>query len=89
MAERLEVMRDCAELKTVKGKGSRLGLMNRGARLREFVVGQKVLYWIPGLSCKLADSWEGVYMVLERIGDVNYRISREGKVKHSKVVHVN
>ncbi len=79
-------MRDCAELKMVKGKGSRLGLMNRGFRLREFMLGQKVLYWIPG---KLADSCEGPYVLLERIGDVNYRICREGKVKHSKVVYVN
>ena len=72
-----------------EGEESRLGLMNRGAKLREFVVGEKVLYRIPGLSCKLADFWEGPYVVLERIGDVNYRICREGKEKHSKVVHVN
>ncbi len=89
MAERLELMRDCAELKMAKGKESRLALMNRGAKLREFAVGSKVLYRIPGLSCKLADSWEGPYVVLERVGEVNYKICKEGMKKHCKVVHVN
>ena len=90
IADRLVVMRYCAELKMVKGKESRLGLMNsRGSSLMDFAVRQKVLYRIPGLSCNLADSWEGPYVVLERIGDVNSRICRECKVKHSKVVHVN
>ncbi len=68
MAERLELMRDCAAL----------NMMNRGSKLREFVVGSKVLYRIPGLSCKLADSWEGPYLVLERVGEVNYKIGKEG-----------
>ena len=72
-----------------KGKESRLVLMNRGAKLREFAVGSKVLYRIPGLSCKLADSWEGPYVVLERVGEVNYKICKEGATKHCKVVHVN
>ncbi len=56
MAERLELMRDCAEAKLLKGKKSRLRLANKGTKLREFGVGDKVLYRIPGWSCKLADS---------------------------------
>ncbi len=89
MAERLELMRDCAAVKMMKGKESRLMLMNRGTKLREFEVGSKVLYRIPGLNCKLADSWEGPYIVLERTGEVNYKIHKEGAKKHCKVVHVN
>lgn len=41
------------------------------------------------MSSKLADSWEGPYKVIERVGAVNYRISKVEAVKHSKVVHVN
>ncbi len=89
MAEKLEMMRDCAELKMAKGKEGRMKYLNRGCKTREFVVGDLVLYRIPGMQCKLSDSWEGPYEVLERIGEVNYRIGRKDVAKHTKVVHVN
>lgn len=89
MAERLELMRDCASFKVAKGKESRMSLVNREAKLREFEVGSKVLYRVPGMSCKLADSWEGPYKVLERKGEVNYKICKLRAEKHAKVVHVN
>ncbi len=41
------------------------------------------------MSCKLSDSWEGPYKVIERMGEVNYKIAREGAEKQYKVVHVN
>ncbi len=41
------------------------------------------------MQCKLSDSWEGPYEVLERIGEVNYRIGRKDVAKHAKVVHMN
>lgn len=44
---------------------------------------------IPGLCSKLSDSWEGPYIVGERMGSVNYKIYREGKKKSAKVIHVN
>ena len=64
-------------------------ISKQGAKLKEFKVGEKVLYRIPGLSCKLADSWEGPYDVVERLGKVNYRICKGGNKRHNKVVHVN
>ncbi len=85
MMERLELMRDCAELKMAKGKESRLALMNRGAKLREFAVGSKVLYRIPGLL----QVGRFVGRALERVGEVNYKICKKGMRKHCKVVHVN
>ncbi len=63
--------------------------LNRGTKLREFKSGELVLYRVPGMSCKLSDSWEGPYKVIERMGEVNYKIAREGAEKHYKVVHVN
>ncbi len=89
VAERLERMRDNAALRSVKGRESRLLYLNRGTKLRVFKVGELVLYRVPGMSCKLAASWEGPYKVLERMGDVNYRIGKIGAERHSKVVHVN
>ncbi len=89
LIERLERMRDCAALKMCKGKESRLRYYNKGSKMRAFEVGDLVLYRIPGMSCKLADSWEGPYKVLDRKGEVNYKIAKVGKESHSKVVRVN
>ena len=89
MAERLELMRDCAALKMAKGKESRMRLLNKGSKLREFEVGSLVLSRVPGMHCNLADSWEGPYKVLERNGLVNYRIGKIGSERHTKVVHIN
>jgi len=88
MAERLEMMRDCAALKMAKCKEGRMNYWNHGSKLREFEVGMLVLYSVPGMMCKLADSWEGPYKVLERKGKVIYRIGRLGAEKHAKVIHV-
>ncbi len=40
------------------------------------------------MHCKLADSWDGPYKVLERKGLVNYRIGKIGLERHAKV-HIN
>ncbi len=89
MSERLEAMRDSAALGMAKGKESRMQYLNRGTKLREFKEGDRVLYRVPGMTCKMSDSWQGPYLVIKRVGAVNYRIARIGKIKHSKVVHVN
>ncbi len=89
MAERLENVRDSAALRTAKRKTGRMQYVNRGTKLREFKEGDLVLYRVPGMTCKLADSWEGPYRVVARMGKVNYKIGKCGKEKHAKVVHVN
>ncbi len=89
MAERMDIMRDCAALKMAKGRESRMRYLNKGSKLREFEDGSLVLYRVPGLSCKLADSWEGPYKVLAKLGEVNYRICKVNSEKQAKVIHVN
>ncbi len=71
VAERLETVRDAAFLRASKTRGGRLAQMNRGAKLRNFQVGDLVLYRIPGLSSKLEDSWEGPYVIQEVLGEVS------------------
>ncbi len=79
MAERLQLLKDCAALNMAKSKEKRKIQMDKGCKLREFKEGEKVLYRIPGLCSKLSDSWEGPYVVGERMGSVNYKIYREGR----------
>ncbi len=86
--DRLERMRDCAALGMNKGREGRMNYLNRGCKMRTFEEGDLVLYRIPGMSCKLADSWEGPFSVLCKMGSVNYKIGKVGNVKHAKVVHV-
>jgi len=50
LAERLELMRDCAALKLGKSRESRLRYVNRGSKLRELEVGSLVLYRVPGMK---------------------------------------
>ena len=57
--------------------------------MRSFEKEDLVMYRIPRMSCKLADSWEGPYKVLDRKGVVNYKIGKVGAESHSKVVHIN
>ncbi len=89
LAERLDLMRDCAALKLGKSRESRLKYVNRGSKSRELEEGSLVLYRVPGMSSKLADSWEGPYKVLAKKDAVNYKIGKVGAETHAKVVHIN
>ncbi len=89
LMDRLERMRDCAALGLSKSKEGRRKYYNKGCKMRTFKEGDLVLYRVPGMSCKLADSWEGPYKVLGKLGVVNYKIGKVGSEKHAKVVHVN
>ncbi len=62
LAERMEMMRECAAVKQLKSRQGKRESVNKGSKLREFEVGQLVLYRVPGL----ADSWEGPFKEVGR-----------------------
>ena len=47
---------------------------DRGKGNRQFKVGDLVLLRVPVMDLKLQDAWKGPYEVVERLGEVNYRI---------------
>ncbi|KAJ8381163.1 hypothetical protein SKAU_G00019410 [Synaphobranchus kaupii] len=49
---------------------------NRGAQLREFQQGDKVLVLVPTSECKFLARWKGPYEIIEKVGEVNYRERR-------------
>jgi len=59
---------------------------------RDFDVGRKV--WLfnnqsrPGQSSKFHKVWLGPFVIVDKTGPVNYRISMDGSLTGSKVVHV-
>ncbi|XP_072768318.1 uncharacterized protein [Nerophis lumbriciformis] len=62
---------------------------NRGATLREFQVGEKVLVLVPSSECKFLARWQGPYEVIERMGPVNYKVNQPGRRKGHQIYHVN
>ncbi len=49
-------------------------LYNRGARLRNFTPGDKVLVLLPTSSSKLLAKWQGPFEVRRQVGDLNYEV---------------
>ena len=62
---------------------------NRGAQLRLFQPGEWVLVLIPTADCKFLAKWQGPYEVVDRVGEVNYRVRQPGRRKPTQLYHVN
>ncbi|XP_077940886.1 uncharacterized protein LOC144385036 isoform X1 [Gasterosteus aculeatus] len=62
---------------------------NRSAQPREFKPGDKVLVLVPTVECKFLATWQGPYEVIERVGEVNYKVRQPGKRKREQIYHVN
>ncbi len=89
LSQNLQNLRDTAALRSAIAKTKRFALADKTSKPRSFKVGDQVLYRIPGLSSKLSDSWEGPYDIVEKFGDVNYRINKGPHKKSGKMVHIN
>lgn len=72
-----------------KAQEEQARLYNRGAQVREFSPGDKVLVLIPTHECKFLAKWHGPYEVVERTGPVNYRVRQVGRRHSSQIYHVN
>ena len=62
---------------------------NRGAQVREFRPGEKVLVLIPTTECKFLAKWQGPYEIVEKVSTVNYKVRQLGRRKPLQVYHVN
>uniref|UniRef100_A0A8C5CZT0 ribonuclease H n=1 Tax=Gadus morhua TaxID=8049 RepID=A0A8C5CZT0_GADMO len=62
---------------------------NRGAQQRDFQPGDKVLVLVPTTECKFLARWNGPYEVLEKVGEVNYRVRQPGRRSPTQIYHVN
>ena len=64
-------------------------LYNRGARLRQFSPGDKVLVLLPSSNSKLLAKWQGPFVVTRRVGDVDYEIVRSDRGGATQIHHLN
>ena len=62
---------------------------NRGAALREFQVGEKVLVLVPTSECKFLAKWQGPYEIVEKVSPVNYKVRQPGRRRGEQIYHVN
>jgi hypothetical protein len=62
---------------------------NRGAQLRTFNPGDQVLVLVPTAECKFLAKWQGPYDVIDRVGDVNYRVRQPWRRKTIQVYNIN
>ena len=49
------------------------------------------LVWcrVPGVDIKLGNAWKGLYKIVEKLCEVNYRIVEIVKKRKPRVVHAN
>ncbi|KAG7485602.1 hypothetical protein JOB18_014053 [Solea senegalensis] len=64
-------------------------LYNRGAKLRQFSPGDKVLLLLPSSSSKLLAKWQGPFVVTRRVGDVDYEVVRSDRGGATQIYHLN
>ena len=89
MREKLKDMSEIVQGNITKEQGKQKQWYDRGARLREFKIGDPVLVMLPTSSNKLLAQWQGPYQVVERMGKVTYLVDMHDRRKRRRVFHVN
>ena len=64
-------------------------LYNRGSKLRQFSLGDKVLVLLPMSSTKLLAKWQGPFVVTRRVGEVDYEVQRTDREGAKQIYHLN
>ncbi|XP_056622843.1 retrovirus-related Pol polyprotein from transposon 17.6 [Triplophysa dalaica] len=62
---------------------------DRPAQPREFQPGNRVLVLTPTATSKFLASWKGPYMVVEKVGPVNYRLRQPRRRREVQLYHIN
>lgn len=72
-----------------KAQRDQRGVYNRTAQHREFQPGDRVLVLVPTVECKFLATWQGPFEILEKVGEVNYKVRQPGKRKAEQIYIVN
>ena len=89
LADRLDDIRDIIVAKDADAKEKRKVAYDKFTKVRQYQVGDKVLYRKPGLTPKLEESWGGPLVVEEVINAVNNRVRDPESKRKGKLCHVN
>jgi len=72
----------------VAAQAAQACVYTRSAQHRVFAPGDRVLVLVPTSGCKFLAKWHGPYEVIEKVGEVNYRIRQPGRQPPEKVYHI-
>uniref|UniRef100_A0A803JM67 Gypsy retrotransposon integrase-like protein 1 n=1 Tax=Xenopus tropicalis TaxID=8364 RepID=A0A803JM67_XENTR len=89
MQDRITAVMPIVREHMVQAQEAQQRVYNRGARVRNFSPGDRVLVLIPTVESKFLAKWQGPFEILEKIGEVNYKVRQPGKRKPEQVYHVN
>ena len=62
---------------------------DKNARARTFQIGDEVLILLPTSENKLLAKWKGPYKIIEKVGEVNYKVATPDSPKKKRIMHVN
>jgi hypothetical protein len=89
MRERLRVSRDLALDTANQSRSKAKKWYDKKARTRTFKPGDKVLILLPRPGHPLEAKFKGPYVVLDKVGQVDYHIATPGRRKPSRICHIN
>lgn len=86
LREKLEETCKIAHEQLEKAQKKQRHYYNRKTKVRQMKVGDKVLILLPTKSNKLLMQWKGPYDIVEKLGDMDYKVNVDGKLK---TLHAN
>ncbi len=88
LQDKLYLLHDMAVVEESNNAVKRCLSFNKNRSDRSLKVGSKVLIHTPGMHASLQASWEGPYIVKEKVSRVTYRVSK-GEGHPLRIVHIN
>ncbi|XP_077148857.1 uncharacterized protein LOC143809698 [Ranitomeya variabilis] len=89
MQDRIAAVMPIVRDHMLQAQGAQRQSYDRGAKVRTFASGDRVLVLIPTVDSKFLAKWQGPFEVMERVGEVNYKVYQPGKRKPEQIYHVN
>lgn len=86
LREKLEETCKIAHEQLEKAQQKQRKYYNKKTKVRKMKVGDKVLILLPTEANKLLMQWKGPLDIVERLGDMDYRVNIDGKIK---TIHAN
>ena len=88
LREKLHTLGQLSRENFLQAQARQQRLYNRGAKLRQFTPGEKVLALLPSSSSKLLAKWQGPFVVTRRVGDVDYEVVRSDRGGATQIYHL-
>ncbi len=88
LQEKLDLLHDLASAHELDVIEKRAESFDKNKAEREFQKDDEVLLRVPGLKAALSASWEGPYVVTQKVSRVTYRIRRTDS-EHVRIAHIN